>query len=141
VSGRKRIDLTFRFFFRDAVSFLNEAQQLIALAGDDIELVIGELAPLLADLAFELFPIAFDGIPVHDVSPDRMGLSLYSVPSKERICKSRAIDQIGAIRWIFGVFTSFAARCAANLHIARSTTSSLAVHVCPQDTDNDPKSS
>jgi hypothetical protein len=30
-----------------------------------LEFIIGELAPLLLDFAFELFPVAFDLIPIH----------------------------------------------------------------------------
>src|SRR5690606_33570070 len=45
---------------------LDASEQLVALAGDDIELVVGEFAPLLLDLAFQLLPVSFDNVPVHD---------------------------------------------------------------------------
>src|SRR6185437_16382084 len=38
---------------------------LVLLAADDVELVIGQLAPLFLGLALELFPVAFDAVPVH----------------------------------------------------------------------------
>lgn len=38
---------------------------MLSLAGDDIQLVVGELAPLLLDVALELLPVAFNSIPVH----------------------------------------------------------------------------
>jgi hypothetical protein len=57
--------LTFGFVSGNAVAFLDLADQLIALAGYHIQLVIAQFAPLLLDLAFDLVPIAFDYIPVH----------------------------------------------------------------------------
>src|SRR4051812_48075009 len=49
----------------DAVGVLDLADQLVALAGDPVELVVADLAPLLLDLALHLLPVAFDAIPVH----------------------------------------------------------------------------
>src|SRR5262245_30332875 len=49
----------------NAVALLKPACKLGALALDHIEVVVGELAPLLLNLAFELFPVAFDAIPIH----------------------------------------------------------------------------
>jgi hypothetical protein len=57
--------LTFGFVSGNAVAFLDLADQLIALAGYHIQLVIAQFAPLLLDLAFDLVPITFDYIPVH----------------------------------------------------------------------------
>jgi len=48
-----------------AVAFLDLARELIAPAGDDVEVVIGQLAPLLLDAARDLFPVALNAIPVH----------------------------------------------------------------------------
>src|SRR5215468_6768209 len=52
-----------------AVALLQTAGELSALALDDIQIVVGELAPFLLHLALELLPIAFDTIPVHASSP------------------------------------------------------------------------
>jgi hypothetical protein len=49
----------------DAVPLLNSAYEPVASAGDLIDLIVGELSPLLPDLAFELLPVSFDSIPVH----------------------------------------------------------------------------
>src|SRR5262245_5487637 len=49
----------------DPVRFLELAHQLVALAGDDIEIVIGQLAPLLLELALHLLPVAFHTVPIH----------------------------------------------------------------------------
>src|SRR5262245_6060756 len=49
----------------DAVGFLHLADQLVALAVDLGDLIVGQLAPLGLDLAAELLPVAFDAIPVH----------------------------------------------------------------------------
>jgi hypothetical protein len=49
------------------VPFLQSSDQLVFLAGDDIQVVIGELAPFGFDTAFELFPVAFYLIPIHNL--------------------------------------------------------------------------
>src|SRR3990167_6431820 len=61
----KVLDLLLGFVLRDAVGFLDLAHQLIALAGDNVEVVVGKLAPLRLHLALELLPVAFYDIPVH----------------------------------------------------------------------------
>src|SRR6266446_7119515 len=45
-------------------ALLKPAAELRALTLDDVEIVVAELAPLLLNLAFELFPIAFNSIPI-----------------------------------------------------------------------------
>src|SRR5262245_31792861 len=57
-----------------AVSLLELAGELIALAADQRQVVVGELAPFFFDLSFQLFPIAFDLIPIHGQSPWMMGV-------------------------------------------------------------------
>src|SRR5690349_14057142 len=52
-----------------AVALLQPALKLVLPAVDDIEIVIGQLAPLLLDLALDLLPVSFDAVPVHCVSP------------------------------------------------------------------------
>ena len=59
------IDLAGDLFLGLAVGCLDLAFELFAMAGNDIELIVGDAAPLLASLAFELFPVAFDSISVH----------------------------------------------------------------------------
>jgi hypothetical protein len=63
------IDLALGLVSRHAVALLKPAAELRALTLDDVEIVVGELAPLLLSLAFELFPIAFNSIPIHRASP------------------------------------------------------------------------
>ena len=58
-------ELPLGFLFRDPVRFLDLAGELIALARNHVELVVGELALLLLDIALELLPVAFHLIPVH----------------------------------------------------------------------------
>ena len=48
----------------ETVTLLQLAFELFAAAFDDVEIVIGELAPLLFDFALSLFPISFDAVPV-----------------------------------------------------------------------------
>ena len=50
---------------RAAITSLELALELLAAAVDLGEVVVGQLAPFLFDLAGELLPVAFDAIPVH----------------------------------------------------------------------------
>jgi hypothetical protein len=63
------VDLAFGFVLGHAIALLESAAELCALALDHVEIVIGELTPLLLNFAFELFPIAFDTIPIHRFAP------------------------------------------------------------------------
>src|SRR6478736_1508065 len=65
IGVRPVVDLPARFVLRAAILLLDLAHQLVALAADRVELVVGELAPLLLHLPAELLPIALDAIPVH----------------------------------------------------------------------------
>src|SRR5579864_5151851 len=65
---RRRIpvrDLALRFFFGDAVSLLDLAYEALMLAGDHVEIVIGQLAPLLANRSLHLSPLALNLFRVH----------------------------------------------------------------------------
>src|SRR5436305_14570668 len=65
----KLIDFLFRLIFCITVTFLKLAAHLVALTSNNIKVVIGQLAPLLFDLTFELFPFSGDLIPIHDIPP------------------------------------------------------------------------
>jgi hypothetical protein len=54
----------------DAVTFLDLPDELFALPGNPVELIVGKLAPLLLQFPFRLLPIALDHIPIHTVSSD-----------------------------------------------------------------------
>lgn len=56
--------LFLRFVLGNPTRFLNFASQVIAFACNHIQLVIGKFAPLLLGVAFELFSVSFDTIPV-----------------------------------------------------------------------------
>src|SRR5512140_1285798 len=59
------LDLAFRFVLGEPMAFLDAPEQLVALAGDHVQVVVGELAPLLLELSLDLFPIAIDTVLVH----------------------------------------------------------------------------
>ena len=61
------LELLFRLFLGDAVSLLDFAEELIALASHDVQIVVGEFAPFLSDRAFELLPVSCHLIPVHNL--------------------------------------------------------------------------
>src|ERR671913_2055381 len=68
------IDLALCLVLGDAVALLDTANELVLLAVDDRNVVLGQLAPLLLDLAGELLPVAFNAIPIHLSSPLDVGL-------------------------------------------------------------------
>ena len=51
----------------NAVALLDLADQLLSATLNLIQIIIGELAPLLADAPLKLFPLAFQGIFIHVV--------------------------------------------------------------------------
>src|SRR5258707_9593001 len=70
------VDILAHLILGDAVPLLNLAFELVALAANDIEIVIGQLAPLRFDLAFDLLPISFHAIPIHYQDLLLLGLAL-----------------------------------------------------------------
>jgi hypothetical protein len=57
--------LLLRLVFADALRLLDAAGEQLALARDDVELNVGELAPLLHGRALELLTVAFDAVSIH----------------------------------------------------------------------------
>ena len=62
------IDLSLHLVLLDAVALLDPALQLLALAADGRQVVVGELAPLLLHFAFHRLPVPLDAVPVHSES-------------------------------------------------------------------------
>jgi len=58
-------ELLLGFFLVHAIDLLDFSGQALAIASNLHKLIIGKLAPLLFDVALELFPITFNPIPVH----------------------------------------------------------------------------
>src|SRR5262245_66620233 len=52
-----------------AVALLQATGELRTLAVDDVHVIVRQLAPLLLDVALELFPVTFDAVPVHCCTP------------------------------------------------------------------------
>jgi hypothetical protein len=50
----------------EAITLLDLSFELIAATVYGGEVIVGELAPLLLDLAGNLLPVSFNAIPVHD---------------------------------------------------------------------------
>ena len=57
------IDVLSGLVLRDAISFLDHSLELIATTGDFIQIVVGEIAPLLLDAALQLLPVSFNTDP------------------------------------------------------------------------------
>ena len=65
VATQELPELAFAFFLVDAVLLLVSTRELIVLAGDHAQPVIGQLAPPFSHAAAQLLPLAFKAIPVH----------------------------------------------------------------------------
>src|SRR5512132_3795168 len=102
IAVRERIDLLFGLVLRDAIRFLQLACELIALAGDRVDLVVGQLAPLFLDLARQLLPVAFNPIPVHCSAPHHGPPWSSRTPDK---CNRRATSKDPLIQWLESQFT------------------------------------
>src|SRR4051812_16028185 len=63
------VDLGLRLVLGVTVVLLEAAFELVTLAVDDVQVIVGELAPLFLGLASELFPVSFDTIPIHGSIP------------------------------------------------------------------------
>jgi hypothetical protein len=61
----KHIVLAFGLIPRDAVTFLDLPNKLVLFALRDIQIIVGEPAPLFLQLSFKLLPVAFNAIFVH----------------------------------------------------------------------------
>src|SRR4029453_9226026 len=59
------VDVLLHLVLGIAVAGLDLALELLAVAVDLGDVVVGELAPLFLHLAGDLLPIAFDAIPIH----------------------------------------------------------------------------
>ena len=62
------LELIFSFFLDHALTFLDPADELVTFASNDIKVIVGELAPLLTNLALELLPVSCNLIFVHTKS-------------------------------------------------------------------------
>ena len=63
------VDLALGLVLGIAVPLLQPSGELGALALDQVDVVVGQLAPLLLGLALELLPIAFDATQFIVASP------------------------------------------------------------------------
>src|SRR5690242_18620703 len=63
------IDVLLGFVLGKAVALLQPARELGPFAFDDIEVVVGQLAPFLAHLTLESLPVTFDAVPIHSPLP------------------------------------------------------------------------
>src|SRR4051812_34809811 len=59
------VDIARRLVAGNAIAFLHFADELIFSSVELIDLVVGQLAPLFLDAAFELGPLAFENVVVH----------------------------------------------------------------------------
>src|SRR5215470_3058937 len=62
-------NLPLRFFFGNSVMLLALPHQALAFTGDHFQIIVGELAPLLAYRSFHLFPLTLGLLPIHHTSP------------------------------------------------------------------------
>ena len=75
------------------VTFLHTADQFVFLAAEHGPVTISKLCPLLLSVAFKLFPISFNLIPVHLCTSAR--LEAFSVNSVTNRTRSPVLTRIG----------------------------------------------
>jgi hypothetical protein len=75
------------------VPLLNLANQLVALAVNDVNVVVSQLAPFLLDFAFQLLPVSLDLIPVHDRDPLKRELRLWFSRTAAPHCDNKCDTQ------------------------------------------------
>src|SRR3990167_3885232 len=63
------LELLFGCVAGNALALLQLAQELFTLAINDVKVIVRELAPLFNHLAFELLPVALEGVFVHGLLP------------------------------------------------------------------------
>ena len=60
------IDVFSDLILGDAVSLLDYSLELIATTGNAVQIIVSEIAPFFLHAAFQLFPVSFNAIPVHE---------------------------------------------------------------------------
>src|SRR6187399_658466 len=63
------IELTIHLVLGQAIALLDPANELVALSAGGVEIVVGQLAPLLLDRTLELHPFALEDIVIHEFVP------------------------------------------------------------------------
>src|SRR5712691_231377 len=93
------VDLPLGFVALNAVTLLDPADELGAFALDQIEIIVGELAPLLLHFAFYLLPVSFHAIPVHRrLLLGRRDWTLRYRPSRQRKKAGRSRQESGYVQ-------------------------------------------
>src|SRR5579862_7197245 len=80
----ERGDFLSRAVARPSVALVNPADELLGVAVDLLEVVIRQLAPLNLGLAFDLVPLAFELIRVHDAASSLLACVLHT-------CRARPV--------------------------------------------------
>jgi hypothetical protein len=60
------IDVFSDLILGDTVSLLDYSLELIATTGNAVQIIVSEIAPFFLHAAFQLFPVSFNAIPVHE---------------------------------------------------------------------------
>jgi hypothetical protein len=79
------IDISFCLIAFDTIALLQATNELVLLPLDRLEVVIGELAPLCANVSPKLLPLTFNLIPIH------RSLLLCGSPDRGRFAPSRGV--------------------------------------------------
>ena len=61
------LEFLFCLFTCDAVSFLYLAGEYVAFSSNDVPIVVGEFAPSIPDRSFDLLPVPYELMAVHDL--------------------------------------------------------------------------
>src|SRR5437868_15509221 len=78
------LDLALCLVLRDAVTLLDPANELVLLAVDQCQIVVRQLTPLLLHFTGDLFPVAFNAIPIHGALLSGPGCERLQCPKQRR---------------------------------------------------------
>jgi hypothetical protein len=104
LSTKPLVGLSLGFFGCNAVALLQFAYKLIPLPCDLIQIVVSEFAPFFFDRPTYLFPLTFDLVPIHVVSPYR----------QDDCCRyelSKTVAKQAAAPRLYGGLTEPVAQC------------------------------
>src|SRR5205085_12015544 len=83
------VRLLLGLLLRVAVALLEQADELVFLAGNPVPVVVGELGPLRLELALEFLPSAFEHVPIHRTCPLECGVLSAVFASAPKACSAR----------------------------------------------------
>src|ERR1700722_1982825 len=94
------------FFLRYAISFLNPADELLALSRNHVNVIVGQFSPLFAHFSFYLFPFPFQLIRIHCWPPHCCWFGLNAAHSEKVLKKPVLLYRSDSPPFSFATFAT-----------------------------------